>query len=183
MQKRWKPTVAQKTKTRTLVAPDDLWEYARAHALGAGGLIRSLLEQDRNAREGRFREGQPELFFKTPAGFMYVTPRQNGFLLQLEDKVVLHYTYEDGQPWPVLVIPGLPSIPGLPTQVMSVCLQTDQIITIPLKRGQTVSIPTPGITLEQRVAEARARQELQKSPNTFVDGEEGLEGHEEAGGQ
>ena len=152
MRKRWKPAKSQTTKTRTLVAPDDLWEHARAHPLGAGGLIRSLLEQDRDAQEGRFREGQPELFFKTPAGFMYVTPRMDGFLLQLEDRVVLHYTYEAGQPWPVLTIPGLPS------QVMSVCLQPDQTITIPLKEGQIVSIPTPGVALETRMVEAHARR-------------------------
>ena len=177
MQKRWKPAKSQTTKTRTLVAPDDLWEHARAHPLGAGGLIRLLLEQDRDAREGRFREGRPELALKTPVGFMAVTPRPDGFILHLEDQPVLYYTYQDGQPWPVL------QIPGLPAQVMSVCLQTDQTLVIPLKRGQTVTIPTPVTTLEKRMAKARARQALQISPDTRVDSEEGSEGREEAGGQ
>lgn len=177
MQKRWKPAKAQKTKTRTLVTPNDLWEYALAHPLGAGGLIRSLLEKDRDAREGRLQKGQPELSLKTPAGFMYVTPRENGFILQLEDQAVLYYIHEDGQPWPVLQIPGLPS------QVMSVCLQPDQTLLIPLKKGQMVSIPTPVDTLEKRMAKAHARQGLQEAPTTLADGEEGSVRPEEAKGQ
>lgn len=172
MKKRWRPKASENAIKRTIVLNDALWEWARDQPEGATGLIRRLLEQEHHAQATR-----RVLSVMTLAGEMQAISNGEGMILLLEDDAVLYWSVEKGESVPVM------KIPALPTQVMSVNLQSDQTITIPLKQGQTVSIPTPVDTLEKRMSKARARQELQKSSDTRVDGGEGSEGHEEAEGQ
>ena len=80
---------------------------------------------------------------------------------------MLHWSVEEGQSVPVL------KIPALPAQVLSVNLHLDQTITIPLKRGQTVSITTPVETLEQRMAKSHAPHRAKPAAKTDAAPEKG----------
>ena len=169
MKKRWKPAHWETATKRTFMVPDDSWEFARTHPLGAAGLIRTLLEQEQASKEGRFRSKERETSLATPVGMMSVAAVPDGFVLHFEDTPVAYYQYDTDQPWPVIRIPGLPS------QVMSICLHTDQTLSIPLKRGQTVSLPIPVSTVEKRMANARAQPLTKLTPSTEASVEDDTE--------
>ena len=155
MKQRWRPSASEKAIKRTIVLSDELWEWGRDQPEGATGLIRRLLEQERHAQATRRVLSVP-----TPAGEMQAISNGEGMILLLEDDAVLYWSIEEGQSVPVL------KIPALPAQVVSVNLHPDQAITIPLKRGQTVSITTPVEPLEQLMAKAHAPHRAKTAAKT-----------------
>ncbi len=155
MKKRWRPKASENAIKRTIVLNDELWEWARDQPEGATGLIRRLLKLEYHAQATR-----RVLSVMTLAGEMQAVSNGEGMILLLEDDAVLYWSVEKGQSVPVM------KIQALPTQVLSINLQSDQTITIPLKQGQTVSIPTPVDTLKKRMTKADALPQAKQAADT-----------------
>ena len=136
MKKRWKPSEEETSIKRTFTLPHELWEWARRQPGGGAGLIRRLLEQERQAQETR-----RVLSVETPGGQMQAAVVENGLVLVFEDDLIASYVCEPGQPHPVLTISAVAS----------------QVLSIPLQPGQTLTLPTPVVSLASHKARARAK--------------------------